>query len=87
MYFLFTIDIFYLTDFETCYFTFIGIRVAPLKTKGTGCCNCPSVDWSNSVGDDDAARGDANMDFMLSGKFGISSPLRKRPGLDARILK
>ena len=34
-----------------------------------------------------AARGDANRDFIDGGRFGISSPLTKSPGLEAIILK
>jgi hypothetical protein len=41
----------------------------------------------SSVGAEAAARGEVNMDFIVGGKLGISSPLRKRPGLEAIILK
>src|SRR4030043_648131 len=45
------------------------------------------VDRVSSVGAEDAARGDANRDFIDGGRFGISSPLMKSPGLEAISLK
>src|SRR4030043_1909789 len=45
------------------------------------------VDRVSSVGAEDRARGDANRDFIDGGRFGISSPLTKSPGLEAISLK
>src|SRR4030042_2546594 len=45
------------------------------------------VDRVSSVGAEDAAPGDANRDFIDGGRFGISSPLTKSPGLEAISLK
>ena len=40
-----------------------------------------------SVGLAADARGDANIDFIVGGRLGNSSPFRKRPGLGAMIRK
>jgi len=40
-----------------------------------------------STGGVEVALGEENIDFMVGGKFGISSPFKKSPGLAAIILK
>lgn len=51
------------------------------------CRYSPNVDRVISIGGVEAALGEENMDFIVGGKFGISSPLKKSPGLAAMILK
>jgi hypothetical protein len=69
------------------YFTLSGITAKPLKTYGMPCLYSPSVDRVISIGGVEAALAEENMDFIVGGKFGISSPLKKSPGLAAMILK
>jgi hypothetical protein len=64
-----------------------GTTANPLKTNGRGIWYSVRVDVFSSVGEDAEARGDRNMDLRLGGRLGNSSPRRKSPGLEARILK
>jgi hypothetical protein len=66
---------------------FTGMAAPPRKTYGTGSWYSLKVDRVISVGPEAEARGEANIDLSVGGRFGISSPLRKRPGLKAMILK